>query len=72
VIIRVHYNRQGAPKGLPWTLHTSKACHAAAHVEFKVLPETAEEPQRRSNPRYFIKVKGDIKWRGRTAIVVPS
>jgi hypothetical protein len=71
MIIRFHFNKQRASKGLPWTLHTSKACLSAAHVVFKgVRLETEEKPERKTNPRYFLKCKGSIEWDGDVAVIV--
>ncbi len=69
--IRLHYNKFRAKNGLPWTLHTSKKCHAASHVTFEVPVETEEKPDRKSNPRYFLVAHGNIKWKGTIARVVP-
>jgi hypothetical protein len=68
-IVRLHYNRQGARLGLPWTLHTSHGCHAAAHVEILVPIETEEKPTKRTNPRYFLKARARIAWKGSTAVL---
>lgn len=67
--IRFHYNKFGAAKGLPWTLHTSKACMAASHVRFEVPLETEEKPNKRSNPRFFLVVDGNIEWNGTVATI---
>lgn len=67
--IRLHYNKFGAPNGKPWTLHTSKACHSAAHVIFNVPLETEERPQKKTNPRYFLVCRGKIRWEGSTAFI---
>lgn len=72
MLIRFHYNRQASAKGLPWTLHTSKACHKASHVRFLVPTETEEKPDKRRNPRYFMVCRGIIKFEGAVATVVPE
>jgi hypothetical protein len=69
VVIRVHYNRGSARSGLPWSIHTSKSCHQAEHVIFRVRAETEECPSRRSNPKYFIRCNGTLHWEGKTAVV---
>lgn len=72
MIIRLHYNKFQAPKGLPWTLHTSKKCHIASHVIFQVPVETEEKPSNKTNPRYFLKCQGNIEWEGTRAIIKPD
>jgi hypothetical protein len=67
--IRLHMNKHGIKKGTPWTLHTSKGCFPAAHVEIHVPCATEENPKRRSNPRYFIVMHGEISWEEETAVI---
>lgn len=69
MVIRFHYNRQQAANGKPWTLHTSKGCFSAAHVVFETPLETEEKPEKKQNPRYFLKCNGRIVWYGNTAVV---
>ncbi len=69
MVIRLHYNKQSEKTGLPWTLHTSKACLTASHVVINVPVETEEKPNRKTNPRYFIKCNGSIKWNKTVAII---
>lgn len=69
--IRLHYNKHGANKELPWTLHTSKGCFPASHVIMKAGCETEEKPEKKANPRYFIVCKGTIVWDGTVATIVP-
>jgi hypothetical protein len=67
--IRLHYNKFKAKFGLPWTLHTSKRCFIASHVLINVPVETEEHPDKKTNPRYFLKCDGDIHWTGTKAII---
>lgn len=69
MIIRLHYNKVQASKGLPWTLHTSKGCMSASHVNIKVPIETEEKPNNKTNPRYFLKCHAIITWNGTIAIL---
>lgn len=57
---RIHFNRQGAPKGWPWTVHTSKECIRAKEVRCKVPTSTAWKPEKKDNPRAFITAQGTI------------
>lgn len=72
--MRLHVNRnemrKGA-KGKVWTIHTSKACIPATHVDIRVPAETEYRPDFRSNPKVFIRVEGELKHLGghRYAIV---
>ena len=65
MLIRVHYNKQTVKKGLPWTIHTSKTCAQAKHVVFNVPVQTEERPDKKSNPRYFIRCNGTPTWYGK-------
>ena len=65
--IRLHYNKHKVKDGLPWTLHTSKNCFSASHVQILVPVETEEKPEKRTNPRYFLKCEGEIEWSGTEA-----
>ena len=60
MVIRVHYNKKTAKDNKPWTVHTSKNCIQASHVYFKFPVETEERPEKKKNPRYFLKCKGRI------------
>lgn len=68
--IRLHYNKQNAAYGLPWTIHTSKGCFPASHVKFFTNVETEERPDKKSNPKYFLVCHGNIRWDGSVAIIL--
>lgn len=70
MIIRIHFSKRRALEGLPWTLHTSKGCFAASKVHVLVLSETESHPQRRNNPRHFVKCDGRILWNGTVATIM--
>lgn len=60
----VHVNRfelKKGKKGFPWTIHTSKGCIRAKHVEIKAPAEARCYPERRTNPKCFIVVQGKVK-----------
>lgn len=62
ITIRLHYNKQGAAQGKPWTIHTSKDCWPAAHVVFSAVGETEYLKNKKKNPRAFLKFKGFVTW----------
>ena len=68
IVIRIHHNRRGAPK-LPWTIHTSRGCWGCSHFTIGpgVVMESEEKPDNKNNPRYFLKVRGVLSWRGSAA-----
>lgn len=68
--IRLHFNKQQAAKGLPWTLHTSKGCFSASSVTLYCPTWTEEKPKKKSNPRYFLVADGDILWNGKAACIL--
>lgn len=59
--IYIHFNKPGAPKGYPWTVHTSKACIPAREVIVQVPTSTVWKPNKKENPRAFIKAKGVVE-----------
>ena len=69
MLMRIHYNKQTVKKGLPWSIHTSKFCAQASHITFKCPVETEEKPDKKTNPRYFIKCNGHIQWQGKKAFI---
>lgn len=69
MILRVHFNKLTASKGLPWTIHSSKSCIQASHVIFSVPVETEEKPDKKCNPRYFIKCRGRVRFESTVAFI---
>jgi hypothetical protein len=69
ITLRLHYSKQGAFKGKPWTVHCSQGCFGATHVEMHGTFQTEENPNKASNPRYFIKCFGTFHYEGKTLIV---
>lgn len=60
--IYLHFNKQGSSKGFPWTVHTSSACIPAAEVRILVPLSTVWKPDKKTNPRAFLKAKGRIRF----------
>lgn len=67
--IRIHYNKRNAKLGLPWTVHTSKACFSASHIHIGTLVESEEQPDKKTNPRYFMVCNGQLKFKGTVAYI---
>jgi hypothetical protein len=61
ITVYLHFNKQGAPKGFPWTIHTSKACLPASRVVLEVPIETVWKPTKKQNPRAFLRAKGFVR-----------
>jgi hypothetical protein len=59
--VKVHFNRQRAPNGLPWTVHTSKACIPASEVRILVAAETVFQPEKKTNPRAWFRARGVVE-----------
>jgi hypothetical protein len=68
--IRVHFNKKNAKDGLPWTVHTSKACIPAAHVLIHIPIESEEKPLNKTNPRYFFVCNGIIELEQDNTVVI--
>lgn len=60
-VIYIHFNKQRAKSGYAWTVHTSKACIPAKVVRVSRPVETVWKPDKKNNPRAFIKTRGFIK-----------
>lgn len=65
----IHFNRQRAKHGTPWTVHNRGKCHPAAHIKIEVTMESEEKPWLKTNPRYFFTCKGFLHWEGDTAVI---
>ncbi len=65
-MIRIHHNRRGAPEH-PWTLHTSQGCFPCSHFIVEGRLESEEQPAKKTNPRYFLKLRGSVVWEGSVA-----
>lgn len=55
-----HFNRQRAADGLPYTVHVSGQCIPAAQIICQVPTETVWQPEKRSNPRAWVKGRGVV------------
>ena len=70
--VKIHFNRQRAPKGLPWTVHLSGQCIPAADVRILVPAETVFQPEKKANPRAWISARGIIQIEGSTVSILPE
>jgi hypothetical protein len=51
----VHYNRQRAGKGFPWTVHYRGKCIPAKKVHFLVPTESVYKPEKKANPKGWLR-----------------
>jgi hypothetical protein len=70
-LIQIHYNRQRAKDGLPWTVHVKGKCIPASQVITLVPCETVYHPEKKSNPRAWLKAKGYVSIEGDIVTVRP-
>jgi hypothetical protein len=49
----MHFNKQGAKKGLPWTVHFRGTCYPASVIRCQVPMISEWKPNKKSNPRAF-------------------
>ena len=60
-VIYIHYNKQKSAYGFPWTVRTSKACIPASRVVINTPLEAIYKPEKKNNPRAFLRTIGFIK-----------
>jgi hypothetical protein len=60
-VIYVHFNKQLAKEGFPWTVHYRGKCIPASWVDIRVPSTTIYRPERRNNPRAFIRCVGTVR-----------
>lgn len=60
-VIYIHFNRQRARAGYPWTVHYKKKCLPASWVNTQVPSETIYKPDRPVSPRAFIRCVGRVR-----------
>lgn len=49
----MHFNKPGAAKGSPWTVHYRGACHIVREIQCKVPMVSEWKPEKKANPRAF-------------------
>ena len=49
----MHFNKQGAAKGTPWTVHFRGACHIVKEIICLASMSSEWKPNKKSNPRAF-------------------
>jgi hypothetical protein len=49
----MHFNKQGASKGSPWTVHWRGACYGVRHIKCQVPMVSEWKPNKKNNPRAF-------------------
>ena len=63
----MHFNKPGASKGTPWTVHYRGTCYLVSKIKCMVPMASEWKPDKKSNPRAFftaqitnLKVEGDV------------
>ena len=67
VVVIVHFNKQASTSGRPWTVHTSRVCLTVSKVIWHVLPETVFKPDKKTNPRGWLRARGVVRVEGTVA-----
>ncbi len=49
----MHFNKPGAAKGTPWTVHFRGACYVVREIVCKAPIASEWKPNRKANPRAF-------------------
>ncbi len=65
----IHYNKAGSKNGEPWTIHGSKGCFLASKVLIDAPMETVYKPDKKANPKAWLRVKGTLTWNGKEATI---
>lgn len=63
--VNKHELRKGS-RGKPWTIHTSKGCIPAKEVIVEVPAKAKCFPNRKTNPKCFLIVEGNLKRLGKS------
>lgn len=53
----MHFNKPGATKGTPWTVHFRGACYIVSSIKCMVPMVSEWKPNKKSNPRAFFTAK---------------
>jgi hypothetical protein len=71
----VHINKfelKKGKRGRPWTIHTSKGCIPAKEVQIEGHSEAQCFPERKTNPKCFIVVNGELKRIGKDRFLLTA
>jgi hypothetical protein len=60
-VVLVHFRKAGAKKDRPWTVHVKGECIPAKSVTFGVECQTVFKPEKKSNPRAWIRCVGFVR-----------
>jgi hypothetical protein len=61
----VHVNKQKKC----WTVHNSRGCFHFDEVEIRVPVKTVYKPEKKDNPRFFLRCKGSLIFTDNKAII---
>ena len=66
----MHFNKTGANKGSPWTVHYRGACYLVSEIKCMVPMVSEWKPDKKSNPRAFFAAQiTSLKMDGNVAIL---
>jgi len=49
----MHFNKPGARKGTPWTVHFRGVCYVVREIDCRVPMKSEWKPEKKTNPRAF-------------------
>lgn len=49
----MHFNKPGARKGTPWTVHYRGTCYVVREIDCQVPMKSEWKPEKKTNPRAF-------------------
>lgn len=61
IVCYIHFNKNGSKHGLPWTVHTNGKCIPASEVNINVHAKTVFRPNKKGNPKAWIRAIGVIQ-----------
>jgi len=69
MVIYLHFNRRASKAGKPWTVHAAGKCTTVSYVRIEKPSETVWKPKAKANPRGFLRVWGQVRFEGASAII---
>lgn len=60
-VVIVHFRKAGVKNDRPWTVHVRGSCIPAASVTFEVPSFTVFKPEKKTNPRAWIRAVGLVR-----------
>lgn len=60
MVVIIHFNKRNSANGLPWTVHVRGKCIQASKVHIEVPTETIFKPEKKTNPRAWMRCNGHV------------